>query len=236
VVSRHLPDLVHWDEQPVALLPDEGYAVNGVFSGAVYMEPEGRLSLYYTCADADDIELQGEAKFVLEKDQLLRRWHKSVANPVIRAMPEGGTHMQFRDPFLWDDDDGTHMALAVEVDEEGAIVRYDRDAATCEWVYGGQLWNSVTAEHVSARAPMVECPGMVMARDVDGTQQGWFLKYSCMDSTAASSQRTPRCPPDYRWTTALRRTTPAHSSATSPMDRLWCGGGSPRKMATGDRR
>ena len=41
-------DLLHWQHEPVALLPTEAYASHGCYSGSAVSDEQGRLTLIYT--------------------------------------------------------------------------------------------------------------------------------------------------------------------------------------------
>ena len=41
-------DLLHWQHEPVALLPTEAYESHGCYSGSAVSDEQGRLTLIYT--------------------------------------------------------------------------------------------------------------------------------------------------------------------------------------------
>ena len=41
-------DLAHWHRQPVALIPDAPYDIDGVFSGSASLRPDGQPVILYT--------------------------------------------------------------------------------------------------------------------------------------------------------------------------------------------
>ena len=51
-------DLIHWEDLPVALAPDQPYDSGGCFSGSA-IERDGKLYLFYTgCQEIDGISHQ----------------------------------------------------------------------------------------------------------------------------------------------------------------------------------
>lgn len=73
-------DLVHWEDLPVALAPDQPYDSGGCFSGSA-IERDGKLYLFYTgCQEIDGISHQHQCLAVSE-DGI--HFSKYSGNPVV---------------------------------------------------------------------------------------------------------------------------------------------------------
>lgn len=90
-------DLVYWEHQPVALVPDQSYDSYGVFSGSITLV-KGVPVASYTCVDSSEKQRQCLAFPTNSSDKFLRSWTKSKFNPVIAQPPKGAGYQSFRDP------------------------------------------------------------------------------------------------------------------------------------------
>ncbi|KAG1354491.1 beta-fructofuranosidase 1 [Cocos nucifera] len=93
-VSR---DLVHWFYLPLAMVPDQWYDANGVWTGSATLMPDGRIAMVYTGSTTQSVQVQNLAFPADPDDPLLIRWNKSESNPVIFPPPWVGP-TDFRDP------------------------------------------------------------------------------------------------------------------------------------------
>ncbi|MBE5917046.1 MAG: glycoside hydrolase family 32 protein [Pseudobutyrivibrio ruminis] len=117
-------DLLHWEFLPVALAPDEFYDKDGVFSGSAITLEDGRHLLIYT----------GVMKRTTENGQMKEFQTQCVAigdgldyekyenNPVINsdAIPKDSSKTDFRDPKIWQKEDGSYRCLAANRAEDGS--------------------------------------------------------------------------------------------------------------------
>ena len=92
-------DLVHWEDLPLALYPDEGeYAP---YSGGTLVEEDRVIAMYHGRWAGNSI--------AFASDPLLLNWEKSPANPVIPILPDYATNQgrpyAVFDPFLWKEGD-----------------------------------------------------------------------------------------------------------------------------------
>lgn len=109
-VSR---DLLRWNYLPAALAPDEAYDAEGCFSGSALPLADGRQLLMYTGVRRE--EERGEtiqAQCIAVGDG--RNYQKYEKNPVIdtSALPEGMSRSDFRDPKIWQEEDGSFHCVA----------------------------------------------------------------------------------------------------------------------------
>lgn len=89
-------DLVHWADEPVALVPgSDGPDRDGCWSG-VLVDDGGVPTLVYSGRHGEH-----ELPCVARGSADLRYWTKDPANPVITAPPEGTDITAFRDHCVW---------------------------------------------------------------------------------------------------------------------------------------
>ncbi|OAY75441.1 Beta-fructofuranosidase 1 [Ananas comosus] len=137
-VSR---DLVHWLHLPLAMVPDQWYDANGVWTGSATVLPDGRLIMLYTGATVDAVQVQNLAFPADPSDPLLRSWSKSDSNPVLTP-PSGVGPADFRDPTTawYDPSDDTWRIVIGSKDDDGhtgtSMVFRTRDFIRWELVPG----------------------------------------------------------------------------------------------------
>lgn len=125
------PDLVHWDDLPIALAPDpDGPDADGCYSGVAVVH-DGVPTIVYTGVRAPR-EL---ACVATSMDDDLRRWTKDPANPVIPGTPPGLPTTIFRDHTLWREGDDWLMGVGAGIEGEGGAVLLYRSRDLREWEY-----------------------------------------------------------------------------------------------------
>jgi len=129
------PDLVHWRELPLALLPQD-YEV-GCWSGSFLYDDDGRPTILYTRIVGED---WGQGRVALAYgDESAVRWTTSASDTVISGPPPELHAHSFRDPFVWRSEGGWTMLMAAGLpDGSGAALQY-RSADLKNWQYDGVL-------------------------------------------------------------------------------------------------
>jgi len=147
-------DLLRWTQLPPALVPDQPYDTNeqgGCFSGSALVVGE-RLYLIYTgvcfrngkCVQAQCLAWSNDGV----------NFEKNEKNPVAYA-PEGVDASCFRDPKLWQNDDGTFcFVCGAKLNGDGAALLF-RSADLLQWTYCGVL-----AASEGRFGDMWECPDL----------------------------------------------------------------------------
>jgi beta-fructofuranosidase len=124
-------DLVHWQDWPVALSPTAGGVdKDGIWSGCA-VDNEGTPTLLYSGVFPQVVCLATSADG-------LRTWHKHAGNPLIASPPpniDAGTMWEFRDPFVWREDDVWYMLMGTRVVNEGGAVLLYRSHDLLTWEY-----------------------------------------------------------------------------------------------------
>ncbi|HEU4348804.1 MAG TPA: glycoside hydrolase family 32 protein [Actinoplanes sp.] len=161
-------DLVSWQEQPIALVPEPGEL--GCWSGSVVLSDQGVPTLFYTRVTAEDPALGQIARAV--GDPALGRWRRDPPESVITPPAEAE---EFRDPYVWRAPDGWRMLVGARLrDGVGAALQY-RSADLREWAYDGVLARRPSTETAGAwTGSMWECPQLF---PLDGT---WVLLLSVL--------------------------------------------------------
>lgn len=151
-------DFLHWERLPAALAPDTAYDQNGCFSGSAVELPDGRQLLVYTAVrkhlgeDGRTTETQTQALAVGDGVNY-EKWH---GNPVLTAadLPEGGSPVDFRDPKVWREADGSYRLVVGNrsSDGSGAVLLYRSEDG-----FAWSLVGTVDASR-SQYGQMWECP------------------------------------------------------------------------------
>lgn len=149
----HSKDLITWQHQPIALLPDEFYDKDGCYSGSAVIY-QGQLTLCYT----------GNVKF---QDGTRTAWQcLAVENkqggfdklgPVL-GLPEGYSG-HVRDPKIWQHNDIWYMVLGAQtLDKQGKVLLY-RASHLYQWQLVGELAGSYLGG-LNDAGYMWECPDL----------------------------------------------------------------------------
>ena len=168
-------DFLHWEYLPAALAPDEAYDRDGCFSGSAVTLPDGRQLLMYTGVIRERTE-NGEycdmqTQCIAVGDGV--DYKKYEMNPVLDKtdLPAGSDVHDFRDPRMWQKEDGTYCCVVGNrpADGSGQILLYTS--------VDGFRWNfkSVLDANNNRFGKMWECPDFF---ELDGK---WVLLTNPMD-------------------------------------------------------
>lgn len=122
-VSR---DLIHWLHLPLAMVADQWYDENGVWSGSATILPDDTIVMLYTGSTNESVQVQNLAYPVDHSDPLLIKWEKYSGNPVL--VPPPGIHKKdFRDPTTaWLTSEGKwRIIVGSKINETGISLVYD---------------------------------------------------------------------------------------------------------------
>lgn len=123
-------DLIHWERLLAAMAPDMPYDAAGCFSGSAVELPDGRQMLMYTgvqrTRNSDGFLQDIQTQCIAIGDGT--DYEKFAGNPILTArdLPAGGSAVDFRDPKLWRETDGSYYAVIGNRTEDGsgAILLY----------------------------------------------------------------------------------------------------------------
>lgn len=138
-------DLIHWEELPIALFPDQPYENDvGCFSGSAIVH-EDRLYLFYTSVSH---EMKQTQSLAWSDDGI--HFEKYEGNPIIPLSPSGD-NTDFRDPKVTRINDRFYMVCGTGKDGRGQVVLYSSEDLF-HWTYENVLIEG--AEY----GPVIECP------------------------------------------------------------------------------
>ena len=172
-------DFIRWERLPAAMAPDTEADRDGCFSGSALELTDGRQMLVYTGVyktrrtDGQIEELQQQC--VAFGDGV--NYEKYPGNPILDGsdLPEGGSVLDFRDPKVWQDPDGTFYMVAGNRTSDGSgAIRLFTSSNGTHWTYACTLDSS----H-NEYGRMWECPDFF---PLDGKQ---VLLVSPQEMTAA---------------------------------------------------
>ena len=151
-------DLLHWEYLPAAIAPDTMQDKDGCFSGSAAALPDGRQLLMYTGV-AKEMQPDGNIKEVQTQCLAVgdgKDYEKYKKNPVLthKDLPEDGDKYNFRDPKLWQEEDGSYRCVVgnCTVDGDGRILLFQsKDGFSWEFCL-------VIAENKGRFGQMWECP------------------------------------------------------------------------------
>lgn len=164
-------DLLKWESRPAALAPGENdYDNFGCFSGGAISLDDGRQLLIYTGVEKNENgEFQTQCVAVGDGTD----FQKYEKNPVLTAkdLPEGASKVDFRDPKIWREKDGTFYCVigSRPADGSGQILLYSsKDGFS--WKFEQTL-----IQNKNRFGKMWECPDFF---ELDGK---WLLLTSPQD-------------------------------------------------------
>jgi beta-fructofuranosidase len=155
------PDLVHWNDLPIALEPTPGAADHfDCFSGCA-VDAAGVPTLVYTGIseyptghrNRYPVPLTAQVQCIATGDDELLTWRRYAGNPVITAPAELDL-VGFRDPFVWREKGRWQALVGAGIrGVGGSVLRYRSDDLR-RWDYAGPLVSSGQIES----GEMWECP------------------------------------------------------------------------------
>ncbi|KAJ3672633.1 hypothetical protein LUZ60_007354 [Juncus effusus] len=147
-------DLVNWYHLPLAMVPDQWYDSNGVWTGSATILPSGQMTMLYTGATNLSEQVQNLAYPADPSDPLLLKWVKYEGNPVL-SPPSNILPSDFRDPTTaWFDSsdatwrvaigskDETHTGIAM-VYKTKDFISYERIPGLLHHVATTGMWECV---------------------------------------------------------------------------------------------
>lgn len=151
-------DLLHWRYLPAALAPETGCDRDGCFSGSASVMADGSHMLMYTGVsketqpDGSTCDVQRQCIAVGDGVD----YEKYAGNPVLASeeLPEGGSRFDFRDPKIWQRQDGSYRCVVGNCtkDKDGQILLYS-SADGMNWKY-----EKILASNGGRFGKMWECP------------------------------------------------------------------------------
>ncbi|QHO19881.1 hypothetical protein HN873_035984 [Arachis hypogaea] len=124
-VSR---DMIHWLYLPIAMVPDQWYDANGVWTGSATILSDGQLVMLYTGSTNESVQVQNLAYPADPSDPLLLNWTKYDKNPVL-SPPPGIHYRDFRDPTtaMLTSEGKWRISIGSKINKTGIALIYDTE-------------------------------------------------------------------------------------------------------------
>ncbi|KEO76356.1 GH32 C-terminal domain-containing protein [Paenibacillus polymyxa] len=137
-------DLVHWRDLPVALAPEKDQlAPDGIWSGSATYDADGLPVLFFTAGNDSASPNQSIAlarsTYTLDGNPDLVQWIKHP-EPLIVQKKGMGAFGDFRDPFVWKDDDGWYALVGSGIEGGAALAFASQDMLN--WTYKGPFFKA----------------------------------------------------------------------------------------------
>ncbi|MGG4215949.1 GH32 C-terminal domain-containing protein [Paenibacillus sp. FSL L8-0638] len=137
-------DLVHWRDLPVALAPEKDQlAPDGIWSGSATYDADGLPVLFFTAGNDSASPNQSVAlarsTYTLDGNPDLVQWVKHP-EPLIVQKKGMGAFGDFRDPFVWKDDDGWYALVGSGIEGGAALAFASQDMLN--WTYKGPFFKA----------------------------------------------------------------------------------------------
>ncbi|MCW8110554.1 glycoside hydrolase family 32 protein [Yersinia intermedia] len=168
-------DLIHWEHQPVALVPSEEYESHGCYSGSAVIADD-RITLIYT----GNVKYPDGSRTAFQcLAQENERGEYDKLGPVL-PLPAGYTG-HVRDPKVWQHDGQWYMVLGAQDKQLQGKVLLLRSNDLREWHHLGEIAGSGLGG-LGPFGYMWECPDMFRLADQD-------MLIFCPQGIAAEAER-----------------------------------------------
>ncbi|NMP11614.1 GH32 C-terminal domain-containing protein [Paenibacillus polymyxa] len=170
-------DLVHWRDLPVALAPEKDQlAPDGIWSGSATYDADGLPVLFFTAGNDSASPNQSVAlarsTYTLDGNPDLVQWVKHP-EPLIVQKKGMGAFGDFRDPFVWKDDDGWYALVGSGIEGGAALAFASQDMLN--WTYKGPFFKA-DIQKFPYLGPIWELPVLLpLGRDKQGVNKHLLL-------------------------------------------------------------
>ena len=156
-------DLVKWEPLPIALWPSAELGEESIWSGCCTINDLGQPVCFYTSIGNGKAAFDQAEQWAAIGDDDLVGWHKSPANPVLTDALNKRKIYDWRDPFIFHDQNKTFLVTGGHLAKEGqaAVNIYEAEnPELTKWKHRGVMF-----QHPDAGAPTVECPNFFKLGD-----------------------------------------------------------------------
>lgn len=148
-------DCVHWELLKEAIAPSKDKGEVYCFSGCVSTEGDKPV-LYYTSvgeeAEGRDSRNGAQQWCAFSEDEMYT-WKKYEKNPILTKEVHGSLNvLEWRDPYVWKEEDSWYMVLGAEIAGCGAVLLYQSEDQL-HWTFCHVLMQSRSEEN-----RIYECP------------------------------------------------------------------------------
>jgi beta-fructofuranosidase len=140
------PDLLNWEEVQPALWPQQGWENYGEWSGHIIKDQSGNPVIFYTGVDGIKAGIGKATPLAAD----LKKWQKSVVNPVIPAAPASIPNKDFRDPYVFKEGANWYMIIGsgLQTPNAGNVFLY-KSTDLNNWQFAGNMYNGNNAQYNS---------------------------------------------------------------------------------------
>lgn len=147
-------DLVNWEHLPPALAPDKSANEQHCFSGCLVLDGEVPTILYSSVEFGKNQRQWATIRLARSYDDMLT-WQREKM-PVLTQDIHKERVGEWRDPFIWKENDEWNMVVGGEQEGYGRIFRYV-SKNLLNWEYTGVFFEDKSA-------PFLECPNVLRFR------------------------------------------------------------------------
>jgi len=172
-------DLVHWKDLPIALAPEnDGLAPDGMWSGSASYDKDGLPVLFFTAGNDSASPNQSVAlarsTYPEDGDKELIHWKKHP-QPLIVQQQGIGAFGDFRDPFVWKDNDRWYALVGSGIEGEGGAALGYVSEDMLNWSYKGPFFKA-DIEKFPYLGPIWELPVFLpLGKDAQGAEKHLLL-------------------------------------------------------------
>ncbi|GGF99176.1 hypothetical protein GCM10010912_49930 [Paenibacillus albidus] len=172
-------DLVNWRDLPVALAPEKDHlAPDGIWSGSASYDSSGQPVLFFTAGNnsvtPDQSVALARSTYLQDGDSDLVRWIKHPEPLIVQEQGLGLTR-DFRDPFVWKEDNVWYALVGSGVEGAGGTALAYISTDMIHWTYKGHFYRADFGKY-SFLGPIWELPVLLpLGRDAAGAEKHLFL-------------------------------------------------------------
>jgi beta-fructofuranosidase len=147
-------DLIHWERLPIALYPSNELGELHCFSGCCVLN-EGEPTIFYTSIGENERNPAiGAQQWMATSNDDMLTWQKHPGNPILDIKCHGDMEIkEWRDPFIWKENNTWFMVLAGTHGKEGCILIYSSEDLM-NWKYLNKFYKEDDV--------ILECPNVVV--------------------------------------------------------------------------
>ncbi|KAA3658448.1 MAG: DUF4960 domain-containing protein [Calditrichaeota bacterium] len=120
-------NLVNWQEQEIALAPEAGFDQRGIWSGCS-MNDDGELKVMYTAVDGVKARM-ALASWEAQSKKMQKLGVK------LDGPPAQYDHLDFRDPFIWQENGNWYMIIGSGIRNQGGTVFLYKSSDLNNWEF-----------------------------------------------------------------------------------------------------
>ena len=167
-------DLVNWEHVKVAISPEAGDLIpDGAWSGSATLDQDGNPLLFVTAGNDSDSPNQRVAIYHPAdlEDPYLTDWEPLYPEPVVEQQQGQGDFGEFRDPFVWKDEEEDRWYMLVGTgtnnNNGGTALIYSSEDLK-NWEYNGNFYESDAGKYPFLGEHW-ELPVLLPVKSKDGT-------------------------------------------------------------------